>query len=445
MTTNIHFPYNIDFYYHQKQFWNALFYEKKKHILLVWHRRAGKTEASINANVAMAQLVVGLYIIVFPKINQAKIAVWDAVEGGKRFLDHIPSHLIKHVNNQEMKVTLKNNSIIRLMGSDGGAFERATGAGAYMVTFDEYAKQNPSARDYILPMIQKNGGIEIIISTPRGQNHFYDLFKIAQANPEIWHSQYKSIDQTKDNNGNQLFPIENIENIGWDENKIQQELYLSWTASSSGAYFSKQLKNAREDGRVYEFPIDPKMRTYTFWDIGYRDSTAIWVAQMHMGEVRLVGYYENAFEDLPHYVEWVNTFASKNGIIYKAHYCPHDAAQMRVHSKNFVEIARGLGIRFEAPVQRIPKKALAIEMAKAMFPICKFKIPNVQRGLDCLLEYHAKYNEAMAVYQDTPEHNWASDGADAFLLIAQVVDKLKNERGSNSQIIPDLVFKEMYN
>ena len=41
----------------------------------------------------------------------------------------------------------------------------------------------------------------------------------------------------------------------------------------------------------------------TDWDLGVRDSTAIWFTQsLRSGEVRVIDYYENSGEGIPHYV-----------------------------------------------------------------------------------------------------------------------------------------------
>ena len=62
---------------------------------------------------------------------------------------------------------------------------------------------------------------------------------------------------------------------------------------------------------------------------------------------------------------------------------------------------------------------------------------NCKRGLECLRDYHAKFNQAMNFYSDAPEHNWASHGADAYLYMAQEVKQAK-EKGPTA-LIPNAV------
>jgi len=42
-----------------------------------------------------------------------------------------------------------------------------------------------------------------------------------------------------------------------------------------------------------------------------------------------------------------------------------------------------------------------------------------EKGYEALCNYRYKYNEDDSVYQQTPHHDWASNGADAFMQFAQ--------------------------
>ena len=56
-----------------------------------------------------------------PKYNQARKAIWDAVNphtGKKRIDEAFPHELRKAINNQEMKITFLNDSVFQVVGSD---------------------------------------------------------------------------------------------------------------------------------------------------------------------------------------------------------------------------------------------------------------------------------------------------------------------------------------
>jgi len=440
----IELPYKLDLYPYQKKAWNALFHEHKRHILLVLHRRAGKTLLMLNIATAFAMKKVALYLLVFPQISQAKLVVWDAIdEQGRRFIDYIPKELIDKINNSEMKITFKNGSIIKLIGIDKSTFNKKMGANAFGVFFDEYSIQNPAARNYMAPIILKNGGFEMLTFTPRGNNHGYRLYNEAMANPNIWHCQYLPVDKTFDNEGKNIFPVEDISALGLDEDTILQELYLSWTASSSGTYFSKELKNAEEDKRITNFAVDSTIPTFTFWDIGWKNATAIWVFQFYMNEIRAIAYYENCFEELNHYWNWVDEFGVKNNLHYKEHFLPHDSEHMKATSDSYINQSRQLGKNVSS-VERIPNKKLAIDITKSIFSRVFIRMPACERGLDCLRNYRAKWNDILMKYGDEPYKDWSTDGTDAFMLMAQVQNKMKGDRNYEPNIKPNLLGTDIF-
>ena len=49
-------------------------------------------------------------------------------------------------------------------------------------------------------------------------------------------------------------------------------------------------------------PYDPSALVWTSWDLGIRDATAIWFAQVIGREIRIIDYYEASGVDLGHYV-----------------------------------------------------------------------------------------------------------------------------------------------
>ena len=80
-------------------------------------------------------------------------------------------------NSNELKMVPKNNSIIQIVGSN--KFDHLVGTNPIGCIFSEYAIQDPRAYQYIRPILAANGGWALFLSTPRGKNHFYELFEIA--------------------------------------------------------------------------------------------------------------------------------------------------------------------------------------------------------------------------------------------------------------------------
>ena len=91
-----------------------------------------------------------------------------------------------------MQITLINGSVISLKGADRP--ETMRGVALKFVVLDEYADIKPTVFEQILrPALADLKGHAIFIGTPKGRNHFYDIYKIGQSNrPEAkdwksWH------------------------------------------------------------------------------------------------------------------------------------------------------------------------------------------------------------------------------------------------------------------
>ena len=55
-----------------------------------------------------------------------------------------------------------------------------------------------------------------------------------------------------------------------------------------GAYYSDQMLELVNEGRIMNLPHDPEMPVITSWDLGMADSTVIWFAQVSISEVRII-------------------------------------------------------------------------------------------------------------------------------------------------------------
>jgi phage terminase large subunit len=52
------------------------------------------------------------------------------------------------------------------------------------------------------------------------------------------------------------------------------------------------MAQAEADRRISAVPYDPSALVWTSWDLGIRDATAIWFAQVVGREIRIINYYE---------------------------------------------------------------------------------------------------------------------------------------------------------
>jgi phage terminase large subunit len=177
-------------------------------------------------------------------------------------------------------------------------------------------------------MLLENGGWASFNTTPRGKNHAYDLWELAQDNPK-WFTQLLTIDDTYDDEGNPIVTeemINELRKMGTDEETIQQEYYCSFEGSIQGAYYAQQIKALEDNNKVIDFPILPEVPVSTYWDIGSTDYTSIWFVQEVNGEYRLIDFWQGAGGDVPIFAKELQI----KGYRYLEHNLPHDAGHLRV-------------------------------------------------------------------------------------------------------------------
>lgn len=145
-------------------------------LVLVWHRRAGKTVFAIVELVVAALSCTrerGRYGYICPQLKQAKGVAWDYL---KAFAKQIP-HTV--VNEAELWVEFPNGSRVRLFGADNPDSLR----GFYFdgIVMDEVADMRPQVwGEIIRPALADREGWAIFIGTPKGVNLFSELYYRAQ-------------------------------------------------------------------------------------------------------------------------------------------------------------------------------------------------------------------------------------------------------------------------
>ena len=411
-------PYQIDLY-------NCLPNGYKRGVV-VFHRRAGKDKTLINIIAREMLKTKGTYYYFFPTYTQAKKVIWNGMDrDGFKFLDHIPQEIRIRTNDSEMLIEIKNGSIFQLIGSDD--YDKIVGTNPIGCVFSEYALQNPAAWEYIRPILTENKGWALFASTPRGENHFYDLYEMAKNNKD-WFCQKLTIDDTRDDLGNPIITQKQIDaerRDGMNEEMILQEFYCNFSASAIGSYYGSQLRLAEQEGRIANVPHETGLPVETWWDLGMRHSTPIWFSQTIGKEIRLIDYYEASGEGLAHYAK----ILGDKPYVYKAHHAPHDIEVRELGTgKSRIEVARALGINFRL----VPNLGFedGIEAVRNIFSRCWFDKTKCAPGLKALKNYRKDYDDKRKVFRSYPVDDWCADSSDAFryLAVGFKVERIKKER-----------------
>jgi hypothetical protein len=201
--------------------------------------------------------------------------------------------------------------------------------------------------------------------------------------------------------------------------------------SLEGAYFTREMTKAREEGRIGGLvPFDPTRRVNTAWDIG-EDCTAIIFHQTDGLRHRIIDYYEEEGSSLQAACAIVHEKARERKFIYDKHYGPHDLdnRDWGNNAQTRKKTAEGLGIKFEV-VPRVHDKADSIEAARRFIGMSWIDAEHGVRLVECCDNYRKKWNRLLGVFTSEPVHDGASHGADALQQLAMGLkpDKLDEPR-----------------
>ncbi len=383
----------------------------KRWSVIVAHRRAGKTMATVNRLIRTAltcPLPEPRTAYIAPLLKQAKDVAWTYL---KRFALVVPG---TEANESELHITLPNQGRVRLYGADNPDGIR----GIYLddVVLDEFADMRPSVLPEIIrPALSDRRGTMTAIGTPKGHNDFYSLWRLAQDDPD-WFPLMLKASQTGLVLPDELASAAKL----MSPEQYAQEYECSFEAAILGAYWGKEMAKAESDGRICGVPVDTSQPVYTAWDLGVRDSTAIWFFQPLAGGIHVVDFYEASGVGLDHYAATLKERARLGGYEMGECLVPHDANVKEWGSgKTRIEQMQALGLNVPM-VPNVPAHRLmdGIGGARETLARCRFDRVRCADGIEALKQYRADYDETLKVLKPVPRHDWASHAADAFRYLA---------------------------
>jgi phage terminase large subunit len=404
---------------------------KERFAKIVAHRRFGKTVGCINDMVkaALTSTTLGReaapprFSYIMPTYGQAKDTAWSYL---KHFSAPIPGI---EISESELTVTYPNRARIRLYGADN--YDRLRGGYNDGVILDEPAQIDPRAwPEVILPTLADYGGWATFIGTPKGRDWFYRIDRDDDgAEQPGWFRLILKASETG------VTPPEELElqRSQMSEEQFAQEYECSFDAAVIGAYYGRLMNAAENDkpSRITGVPYEPTVQVYTAWDLGIRDATAIWFAQVVGREIHLIDYYEATGADLGHYAK----ILAEKPYLYAGHIVPHDAQAKELGTgKSRLEVLESLGLKNLriAPMHRVED---GINAVRTIIPRCWFDAKKCARGVDALKLYRSEYDDKLQALKPRPVHDWTSHAADAFRYLAMTLDSQIVNTGFNRTIV----------
>jgi len=376
------------------------------------HRRAGKTVALVNDllyGALQCSLRKPQLAYIGPTFTQAKRIAWTYLK------DYAEPYLSRPPQESELKLTLKNDATIHVLGADNADALR----GMYLdgTVNDEYAMFRPSVFSQIIrPALSDRNGWSVFASTPRGKNLFYTTHRTAEQEPHEWFS------LTLRASTSGIIPAHELEQLRrqMDPEEFAQEYECSFDAALKGAIYALEVDMLFADGRVSpvgEPPLyDPELPTSVVYDLGYTDATvALWWQTHKNGRHKIVKVEATTGADIFHHIASIHNFAGEVDEVW----LPHDARAKNLQTgKSVVEQFLSEGIRPRIVASH--KIRDGISAVRKVFPSIEIDEATTGDFVEAIKSYRREWNEDLGMFSERPVHDWSSHYADVLRYFALV-------------------------
>ena len=234
---------------------SEIFISPARFVTCVAGRRFGKTFLAVGSLIRAAVKAPNQNVwYVAPTYGAAKEICWLML------INEIPPEYISKTNETALTVRLINGSYIALKGAEKE--NNLRGRALNHIVLDEFADMKPAVWYEVLrASLSDRQGSCLFIGTPKGRNHFYDLWAKAKDGSNGWESfQYTTLE-----GGN--VPPEEIESAraDLDERTFKQEYEAAFVTYQGLIYygFSREesvLDMSDDNGTLHiglDFNIDP--------------------------------------------------------------------------------------------------------------------------------------------------------------------------------------------
>ncbi len=250
---------------------SAVFSNECRFRALAAGRRSGKTFLAGPELVRGAWGTGRVAWYVAPTYKQAKRIAWKPLKELTR------PFWASRPNETDLRIELITGGTIALRGAD--YYDSLRGEGLDFLVMDEFASMAPEAWTEVLrPALSDRLGGALFIGTPKGRNHFYDLFQAAGEQPGWAAFQY-----TTEQGG--LVSAQELEDAQreLDPRTYQQEYLASFQIQTVGIvyYAFERSRNVRP------LQYDPKLSLLWSLDFNVNPLCSV-LAQIHNGCVHIL-------------------------------------------------------------------------------------------------------------------------------------------------------------
>ena len=391
----------------------------KRWAVIICHRRAGKTVASINDLIrrcAECPRPHPRFAFVAPTRVRGKDIAWQYL---KRFSAPIPG--IKVIES-ELAIELPNGGRVTIFGADQ---DRAMGLYLDGVVFDECDEIGDRTWDTIRPALSDRKGWACWMGILKGRHNLYKRYDENRNDPE-WYAMMLRASESR------ILPDEELVSMRKQMGDVAFDLQMECDVSKSvaNAIYGGQMDTLRRENRISDFAFDRTCPLFTFWDIGQSDFTCLWLVQFVGRDICVLDYFCRNGQPPAFYAAKVAEWERSYGVPVRVNYLPHDADTRGPSGKTYVSYLKEAGLSQIKVVPRTPDLWLGINELRALLPRAFIHHTNCSQvwsmgevempsGIDCLDYYRKKEQVSTGLILDVPVHDQYSHGADALRTMAE--------------------------
>lgn len=203
-----------------------------------------------------------------------------------------------------------------------------------------------------------------------------------------------------------------------------------------GAYYAQAIALAKQEGRIGRVSADPLLTIKLICDIGgtgaKADAFAIVAEQWVAREIRVLNYYEAVGQPFATHLNWVRSQGYTPERVQVI--LPHDGSSHdKVYDVSYESAFRDAGYSvLVVPNQGKGAAMQRVEISRRLFPSMWFNEATTGGLLDALGWYHEKRDPERSIGLG-PEHDWSSNGADAFGLGSVAYEEPRQKRDNSAR------------
>jgi len=376
--------------------------QRKRFEVSVWHRRAGKTFASvagllIDACETSRDDWRGYYFA--PTRVQAKAIAWQMLQAQTRPIPGVD------INISELKMSLPNGSAVQLLGAE--QYDKLRGLYADAAVLDESADIPTAAWTQVLsPALADRKGRARFIGTPKGRlNLLYEQFEYAttQGDPE-WTSKILPHTETTALDESEIARLKRA----MSEAEFNQEMLCSFDAAVRGSFWAREMSDMQSEGRVCDLPFTAGFPVYAAIDLGWADTMVCTFVQIVGPWTHILRTRAYELTSLPAMMDdWKDLPFRVDHVVLPSDAKVHELGTGRTRQ----EVVTGAGY----DTSLCPDVGLleGIEQVRQALPHVRMDREHNRTLIEAATHYRSQYDEVRRISSKTPLHDWSSHFASA--------------------------------